>query len=296
MGETLKILVVAGHPADMFDHCGGTLMHHIKDGDSVTCVSLTQGLRIHDEVISDVLRHHVNEYTKEQIDEMIEDRKKVKYHEAVEACGLFGITDIRFLEYDDEILTVNPDMIRKLAKTIRQVQPDVIITHWPYQNSMFGNHHAVTGQLTMAAITAASNTNFEERDPACRLAQVVFMLAPDDVCPTAAQGAPLAAHANYYVDVTDAVEQKVKAIAIMKSQKYDLVDYPRKDIEYWAGNFGVRVAVSYAEAFVLDSPEVGYKIPVCAHRRWLSKADETDIQLYASRMDTVGVEVEERER
>ena len=295
MDEKLHILVVAGHPADMFDHCGGTLMHHIQDGDDVTCIALTQGLRIHDEVISDVLRHHVNEYTKEEIDRLLKERRKVKYHEVIEACGLFGISDIRFLEYDDEILTVNTDMIRKLAKVIRQVQPNLIITHWPYQNSMFGNHHAITGQLTLAAITAASNTNFDERDPACRLAQVVFMLAPEDVSPSNAQGFPLAAHANYYVDVTDAVPQKVKAIAMIKSQKYDLVDYPRKSVEYWAGNFGVRVAVSYAEAFVLDAPEVGRKIPVCTHRRWLGTADETDITLYASKMDTIGVEVEERE-
>lgn len=46
----MKILVIAGHPADMFDHCGGTLLRHIQRGDEVTCVSLTQGLRVHDEV------------------------------------------------------------------------------------------------------------------------------------------------------------------------------------------------------------------------------------------------------
>lgn len=46
MEEKLRILVVGGHPADVFDHCGGTLAHHVKNGDRVTCLALTQGLRI----------------------------------------------------------------------------------------------------------------------------------------------------------------------------------------------------------------------------------------------------------
>ena len=44
----MKILVVGGHPADMFDHCGGTMYHHIQQGDEVVAVSITQGLRTHD--------------------------------------------------------------------------------------------------------------------------------------------------------------------------------------------------------------------------------------------------------
>ena len=44
MKEKLTILVVGGHPADVFDHCGGTLAHHVAQGDRVVCLALTQGL------------------------------------------------------------------------------------------------------------------------------------------------------------------------------------------------------------------------------------------------------------
>ena len=32
LDEKLRILVIGGHPADVFDHCGGTLAHHVKTG------------------------------------------------------------------------------------------------------------------------------------------------------------------------------------------------------------------------------------------------------------------------
>ena len=60
MDEKLRILVIGGHPADVFDHCGGTMAHHIKDGDRVTCLALTQGLSIHDTVVSEVFRFGVS--------------------------------------------------------------------------------------------------------------------------------------------------------------------------------------------------------------------------------------------
>lgn len=74
----MKILVVAGHPADMFDHCGGTLLKHLKNGDEVTCVSMTQGLRVHDEVISDVFRERIDQFTTKEIEKIIQERQKVK--------------------------------------------------------------------------------------------------------------------------------------------------------------------------------------------------------------------------
>lgn len=291
MTEPLKILVVAGHPADMFDHCGGTLLHHIEDGDSVTCVSITQGLRIHDEVVSDMFRHNIGQYTQEQIDEIIAERQKVKYKEAVDACAIFGIKDVRFLDYDDEILTVSPAMISKLAAVIREIQPDLIITHWPYQYDTFSNHHAVTGQLCLAAITAASGVSFKDKHDACRVAQVAFMLCPQDTAASCMTNSGKTAYASYYVDVTDVVDKKIQGIYTMKSQKYDIDGYAKKTTEQWNGNFGVRVRAAYAEGFALELPEVGRKIPVSDHRRWLAKADERELLERCSGLQGIDVEL-----
>lgn len=289
MKETLKILVVAGHPADMFDHCGGTLLHHIEQGDEVVCVSITQGLRIHDEVVSDMFRHSIANYSEEEINRVLAERQKVKYSETVSACALFGIADVRFLDYDDEILTVTSEMISKLAAVIREVQPELVITHWPYQFDTFSNHHAVTGQLTLAAVTAASGVNFKDHHQACRIAQVAFMLCPADTGANCMTNAGRIAYANFYVDVSEVVDKKVRAIHMMKSQKYDITGYAKKVTEQWNGNLGIRVRLPYAEGFAIEYPEVGKTIPVSDHRKWLAHADERELLERQSSLEAVDV-------
>lgn len=291
MSEKLKLLVVAGHPADMFDHCGGTLLHHLEQGDSVTCVSITQGLRVHDEVIYDMFRQKTRDYTEEEMNAIITQRQKVKYQEAVDACALFGIHDVRFLNYDDEILTVNPGMISKLASVMRQVQPDIVITHWPFQGDTFGNHHAVTGQLTLAAINAAHGINFQENYPSVQIAQIAFMLCPSDTASSNMLSRGRTAYANYYVDVSDVVDKKVQAIYMMKSQKYDTTGYAKKTTEQWNGNMGVRIRVPYAEGFALENPEIGRTLPLSEHRKWLARGDERELLEKGSRLDAVDVEL-----
>ncbi len=276
--KPMKILVIAGHPADMFDHCGGTLLHHIDRGDSVTCVTITQGLSVHDEVIYDLMRDGgAKNYTDEELAKICEERQRIKYAESIEACALFGITDVRFLNYDDEILLVTPEMTSKLADVIRKVHPDLVITHWPYQGSMFSNHHAVTGQLALAALNAASRVNFKTKDAAARVAQVAFMLCPADVRADCSIGTFNVAYANYYVEVTDVIDRKVKALQCMKSQKYNTSGYPIKTAEQWNGNFGAKISAAYAEGFALLSPEIGDTIPISPYRRWLANADEHEL-------------------
>ena len=43
----IQILIVATHPADSFDMAGGTLSHHAAQGDKVTAVIATTGVRSH---------------------------------------------------------------------------------------------------------------------------------------------------------------------------------------------------------------------------------------------------------
>ena len=287
----MKILVVGGHPADMFDHCGGTMYHHIQQGDEVVAVSITQGLRTHDEVIYDLFRYDIDKYTQEEVDKIIEERQQVKYKEVVKACNLFGINDVRFLNCDDEILTLSADMVSKLASLIREVQPDMVIAHWPYQGDTFSNHHAVTGQVTLAAVTAAQSVNFNEKHPAAHVAQVVFMLSTHDITPGCFSMIGKAAHPAYYVDVTDVMDLKVKAVTMMGSQKYDIEGYSKKRAEHWNGNFGVRVRLPYAEAFAFQWPEVGKTLNISDYRMWLANADEKDLLKNMSNLSAQDVEI-----
>lgn len=289
----MNILVVAGHPADMFDHCGGTLLHHRQRGDRVTCVSMTQGLRVHDEVISDVFRTKVDQFTEEEIEKLLEERQKVKYAEVIKACNMFGVEDVRFLDFDDEILTFNQDMISRLASLMREVRPDILITHWPHQFGGISNHHAITGQIAIAAADAASGVNFKDRRPACRIAQTFFMLSPADCSSFDLLSVNNVAHTQFYVDVSDVIELKVKALNSMQSQKYDIRNHAKVMAERWYGTFGTRVSLPYAEGFAMRSPEVGHYLPLSEHRVWLATADEHDIMRKYCTLQAVYTELDE---
>ena len=99
-------------------------------------------------------------------------------------------------------------------------------------------------------------------------------------------------YANYYVDVSDVVEQKVKAIYTMRSQKYDIEGYAYKTTEQWNGNLGSRVRCAYAEAFAIQNPEIGRKLPLSDHRLWLARADERELLEVQSRMDALDVKLD----
>ena len=57
MAESLRIVSIGAHPADIFDQSGGAMAHHASRGDYVGCVVLTHGARVHDVVISDSMFH-----------------------------------------------------------------------------------------------------------------------------------------------------------------------------------------------------------------------------------------------
>ena len=293
----MKIMLVAGHPADMFDHCGGTLYRHIQKGDTVTCVALTQGLRTHDEVIEDVFRHKINQYTEEEVQKIIAEREKIKYSEVLEACAIFGITDVRFLSYDDEILLPNnTTMISKLAKMIREVRPDLLITHWPFEGGIRGHHHGITGQIANTAVGVACTVNYEDRHPAWKTPRTIYMLSPGDVTDGGLGNHNMTCWCNYYVDVTDVIDLKVKACAAMRSQKYDLPNYAKKVAETWNGSFGSRIRAPYAEGFYIPYAEVGQKLPtIGAYKKWLNESDETVVLRNASNLDAIYVDIEERD-
>lgn len=277
MDKKLKILVVGGHPADVFDHCGGTLAHHVRAGDSVTCLALTQGLRIHDEVVSEKFRFGTEGYTKEEINSILQEREAVKYQEVKDACALFGITDVRFLSYDDKTLQVTEVLIDAVAKVMRDVKPDLVITHYPKTYGSINNHHGNAAKICIAASQLAGTVDFDDPNPAWRIAQFAYMLNPGDTMAFNALSAGSQAVPNLFVDVTDMVELKVKALDTLRSQQYQ-GEYARKNVESWNGVFGFNTSTCYCEAFVVDRPEVSDRIHVCDH--WYIRANEPELNRF----------------
>ena len=275
MREKLTILVVGGHPADVFDHCGGTMAHHIQQGDNVVCLALTQGLRIHDIVISEKYRTGIPEEEKEEFERIAAERAAAKEQETRDACAVFGIKDVRFLSYDEEVMLETVPMIKAVAAVIRDVKPNIVITHYPYEEGGVGNHHATTGKIVNHAVELATTTDYENNIPAWRTAQQFYMIASYHTQCENLLGTMHMPFLPFYVDITDVIELKVKALECMVSQQYGGV-YARKRTEVAEGAYGHMMRTAYCEAFVPVHPDLYHTLPISQQR--LDWANEMEIE------------------
>ena len=276
MAEPLRILSIGAHPADIFDQCGGTMAHHTARGDWVGCVVLTHGARVHDKVISDSMHGRATIPEASVLEDMIEERSDVKAQEVRRACGLLGVEDIYFFGADDSILLVTEEVVRRLARLLRELRPDVILTHYPKEGDGVAQPHAITGQIVMHAIHFAHSVDPGDRNPPTKAAQVFFFGTGAAAVPSDVWAARVGVYNDVLIEITDVVDKKLAALDCLESQGYGGA-YARKRIETSDGAFGVGGRVAYAEGFIKMNAEVHTYLPVTSHA--LRVAKESDHEM-----------------
>jgi hypothetical protein len=92
------------------------------------------------------------------------------------------------------------------------------------------------------------------------------------------------------VDITDVVENKVRALDALRSQQYG-GDYARKRTEIADGAMGVIAGVAYAEGFITYLPELSHLFPVSEGRLRLARQSETEWHESADRIIASRVEL-----
>ena len=150
----IRLLMVGAHPADCFDQAGGTLAHHAAQGDEVTAVTDTTGVRSHHWGLVDRKRQEQEEM---DVEREVEEAVRQKLDELRSACHILGFDDVRTLGFEDDEILLTRDMVEAIADVIRDVTPDVIITHHPYEMGGF-KLHATTGQAVLYAWQQAMGT------------------------------------------------------------------------------------------------------------------------------------------
>ena len=256
----LKIMLMCAHPGDAFDDSGGTLCHHIDRGDDVTVVIITTGARSHAAKFTDEKRKPVGQRIEEYARMTADEIEKEKAREIMAAGKELGITDIRFMQEEDDILLINERTIKRVEQMIRQEKPDVLITHHPLQEGGLLTTHPIVGQIVLLGNEAAgARWTRDESLPPHQVSQVFFI--------GTINGKPWSTNHIYHpewsiwVDVTDVVERKVKALDHLESQHYHAI-YARKRMECGDGWKGTRIDVPYAETFVPMMPEVHQYLPI----------------------------------
>ena len=259
--EKLRIAVIGAHPADIFDNCAGTIAHHTAAGDRVAGLILTHGARKHDRRIVDEMQHLDSLPEAGELTELIETRADVKEKEIRHIADFLGMEDIYFLKGDDAVLLVTEERIRGMARLIRKLKPDIIITHFPKEHGGIGSQHAVTGQIVMHAVELAAAPDPGDTTPPHYVVQVFFFggLAAD--VRSLVWKAEGGFRNDVFIEITDVIDKKLACLDILESQGYG-GDYARKRIEVCDGAFGKEVYVPYAEGFIRWRASVHHRLPV----------------------------------
>ena len=134
-----RVLVVAAHPDDVDFGAGGTVATLVGRGCAVTYCIATDG--------------DAGGFDPEVPRSEIPGIRRGEQRAAAE---VFGVADVRFLGYRDGQLTVTHDLRRDIARVIRQVRPQLVITQSPDRNyrRIYASHpdHMAAGEAALQAV------------------------------------------------------------------------------------------------------------------------------------------------
>ncbi|MBM3264508.1 MAG: PIG-L family deacetylase, partial [candidate division Zixibacteria bacterium] len=266
MSNPLHILSIGAHPADIFDQSGGTMAHHVAAGDRVSCIVMTHGARVHDKVISDQMFHAEQVPEAGTLTALMQERSDVKAQEVRTACRHLGVEEVYFMGVDDAILLPDREVVRQLARMLRSLRPDVILTHFPEEGGGIWNPHAVAGQMVMLALGYAGSVDPGDRNPPMHVMQIFYWGTGAAAIPRSVWDARGGYYNDVFIDITDVVDKKLAALDALESQGYGGT-YARKRIETSDGAFGGAGGVPYAEGFIKLSAETHYYLPIADSAR-----------------------------
>ena len=251
----IQILIVAAHPADSFDQAGGTAAHHVAQGDRVTALVATTGVRSHHWQLAEEKRRKGGGL---DIEERVQAAVEEKLEETRRACRILGFDDVRDLGFEDDDILVTQDKVEAIASAIREVRPDVIITHHPYETAGLKMHGTI-GQCTVYASQLASGTGrgTEQR----HVVPAIYFMNPIAYVGSNSLEYASTCRVDLYVDISDVIGRKVRALDQIGSQYYG-GPYARKRSETSDGAYGQKASVAYAEPFQRYTPMVRYTLPV----------------------------------
>jgi LmbE family N-acetylglucosaminyl deacetylase len=201
-GTIERALVIVAHPDDVDFGMAGTVATLTSQGVDVAYCLVTSGDAGGDD----------NNMERE-------DRARMREEEQRAAAGCVGVTDLTFLGYADGMVEPTLALRRDLARVIRRVRPDVVLTQSPERNyeRIFASHpdHLATGEATLRAVYP------DARNPHAFPA----LLNDEGLEPHTVTrvwiGGGSAQSPTMVVDTTASIDKKIEALKCHKSQVGD---------------------------------------------------------------------------
>lgn len=142
-----NVLAIGAHPDDIEFGCFGTLKKHLKNGDKVTLLIMTQ---------SDVKDAHTNEVTRDA---------SISKTEAQQAADVLG-AELILGPFQDTKVPFNSESVSFIEKIVKERGIDFVYTHWAGDTHQ---DHINTLSATMAATRLVKNVLCYEQVPLPRI-------------------------------------------------------------------------------------------------------------------------------
>ena len=219
----MNVLAVGCHPDDLEIGCGGTLSKYVRQGHDVYMCHIANGNMGHAVIMPEELR-------------------RIRTIEAEQAGKVIGCLDVINLDVPDlEVNSYNKDIIKALIDLVRKVKPDVVITHSPDD---YMKDHGEVSKLVFDASFSSSIPHFTTDNPRYAFIPPLYYmdtLAGINFLPTE------------YVDITDEIEIKLKALNCHESQVKWMLEHDRIDFLDFVRTVskfrGLQCNVQYAEGY-----------------------------------------------
>ncbi len=214
-------LVIAAHPDDAEFGCGGTIGHWVARGADVRFLLLTSGDKgSHDPTASPFALAALRE------------------QEQAEAARRLGVREVRFLRLLDGEIEATRDLRARLCLIIRQMRPEVVVTHDPWRLYQLHPDHRATGLVASDAVIAARDHLFFPEQLVGGLthhrAKEIWFFTTD--------------HPNRWIDISATVGGKIAALRAHHSQVAHLVDLEER-VHQRARQMGESRGLDSAEEF-----------------------------------------------
>ncbi|MDD5774130.1 MAG: PIG-L family deacetylase [bacterium] len=216
----MNILAIGAHPDDLEISGAGTLAKYRQKDYNIYMVCVTDG------------RYGRTCEPKK----MIEIRKT----EAFESAAVID-AELRWMGYSDLGIEENLALRNEIVEIIREIKPEVIITHDP---SSFNPDHKMVSKTVSESLIPCITTTLESKYSACEKMPILYFMST--VCGTGF-------FPEQYVDISDTLETKLEMLSKHKSQLEVYTKYESRDllkfVEAKAFTLGFSCGIKYAEGF-----------------------------------------------
>ncbi len=235
MTQSRSLLVVGAHAADFVWRAGGVIAVVTTRGGKASVVALSYGER-----------GESGDLWKEP-GQTIDTVKRIRHEEATRAAEILGAT-FQCFDLGDYPLQVDAQAIERLTTLMRELAPDVIITHT--ERDPFNPDHPVASVAAQRARILASGAGVASGFPTITPPEL-FLFEPHQ--PEHSGFVP-----TTFVDISAVFPLKQQAMEAMAAQSY-LHQYQTEIAKYRANHarrISGRSDIQYAEAFQRVTPQV----------------------------------------